>query len=300
MRSLLFCFLVILITAGCAAPTKPNLSVLYGVPDLRSKLPPQNGTLSDVVLPQKAQTLFRELYSKYPNLALEVGKLPEFQGTVDEKTVVAFDRFVRVIQKATPAQGRNLSMFLDEGKPPVRSYCAPLQAIFWILEKVDKETVLSLSLVQLLDEAWFSTRFGVNAPDRWNDFSVVTERLNSPVLVDYYEIRNFEYDIVGDPRGGPAPRRIFDSKRGTCSFYASFTVHCLKKAGYEAYPVRVLVRGLSGWYAKGDHVVCEFIDKDGETYVMDNGRPFTSENSGISKTKDYYRRYPKLGEGYNM
>jgi hypothetical protein len=304
MRSPLLSFFAVLIVAGCAAPTptKPNVSLLYLVPHIGSKLPLQDGTVPDVVLSKEVKALFRKLASQDPGLALEVGKLPEFQHQVEEKTVVAFERFVRLVQMATPAQQRNLATFLDEGKPSVRRYCSPLQAIFWILEKGENDRVLSWPLARILDEAWESTAFESNAPKRWKDFTIVTERLNSPYLISYYEIRNFIYDFVGDPRHGPPPTVIFWGKRGTCSFYTSFTVYCLLKAGYKARPVRVRLpsRLLFGWYARGDHVVSEFVDKDGKRYVEDLSTGLSFAPTGIAESEEYYRHFPMVGYGYNM
>ena len=302
MRRLLLLFLAILVAPGCVAPTKPNVSALYGVPELRAKLPQDNGTFSDTVLPQKAQALFLYLYSQDPGLALEVGKLPEFQGAIDEKTVVALERFTHAVKMATPSQKENLTMLLNEGKPSVRRYCTPLQAIFWIFEKSDPDDILGWPLLKLLDEAWYPNKLEFTPPDRWKDFDLVTERLNSPSLIDYYEIRNFRYDIVGDPRGGPSPRTIFYLKRGSCSYYTSFTVYCLKSSGYEARPVRILMGSIGGhWYSRGyDHLVCEFVDKDGVAYVLDNGRPRVNWNTNIYTGTDYYNNHRKMGYGYNM
>ena len=289
--------IVVSILVGCATPTKPNISVLSRISDVVSESQKRQSSTPHFVLSNETAILFRELYAIDQVLALEVGRLPEFEEKISQESFVALERFVRLVQKAGPLERENIAKLLEEGKPEVRKYCAPLQALLWILERENDEGVLRLPLLEILDRAWFSTGFEHDAPGRWNNFTTVAERLSSPFLIDYYEVRNFTYEIVGDPVPPPPATVIFDYKKGTCSFYTSFTVHCLKKAGYEARAVRVHVKGLSGWFARGDHIVCEYIDKDGDTYVMDNGRPFSL---GIVKSKDYYNRYPKLGVGYNI
>ena len=75
---------------------------------------------------------------------------------------------------------------------------------------------------------------------RWNDFDAVVERLNSPELIDFYQKRNFRalnyasYGINGGPAS--APEKIFIRKSGNCDAFTAFTIHCLRRAGYEAWP----------------------------------------------------------------
>ena len=99
---------------------------------------------------------------------------------------------------------------------------------------------------------------------RWEDFGVVTTRLNSPELIDYYERRRFRYGLR---RYVVPPQYVFEHNEGACESITDFTVYCLQKSGYRARAIR---QPLGGYY---DHVMCLF-EMNGKKYVMDNGSPY--------------------------
>jgi hypothetical protein len=107
---------------------------------------------------------------------------------------------------------------------------------------------------------------------RWKDFDTVIERLNSPELIDYYERHRLFYstDRILPGKGIVPPRYVFEHNTGECVSITRFTIHCLMKAGYHAYELRVPGPGLTihPW-----HAVCLF-KVDGKKYIMDNGRYF--------------------------
>lgn len=124
---------------------------------------------------------------------------------------------------------------------------------------------------------------------RWEDFNIVTDRLNSPELLDYYERHVISYKYVyGYGEGPEEARRVFTNKYGQCAQITAFTVYVLQKAGYEARRYIVANRGLMS--PKGNyHRACLFI-VNGEKYIMDNGRFIPQgivrfENYGSSESR---------------
>ena len=102
---------------------------------------------------------------------------------------------------------------------------------------------------------------------RWEDFDEVTDRLNAPELIDYYERKLFRYvRWYNLPYYPVTSRYVFTHNEGECVSITQFTIYCLKKAGYWAIELR-----LPGHNAPF-HAVCLF-KMDGEKYIMDNGRP---------------------------
>ena len=273
---------------GCSiSPTKPNISAIYRVSALKAQLrslPAKSQQLTQGLFPIEAQKLLQKLYILDPTLAFEVGKLPEFQGKVDERQIRALTRFTELIANITPEEKINLAMLLEVGKPNIRRYCTPLQAIFWVFEEEEpylEPNPLHYSLEDILHYVW-----DYSEKRRWSDFEIVTERLNSPELINYYEQKNFWY--VDCEERVAEPKAIFKYKNGCCFDYSAFSEYCLQKAGYDAKIIKVESPNYHSY-----HVVCEFIDKDGKEYIMDNScRPC---GLGITDKKKYTRRLPQIG-----
>jgi hypothetical protein len=83
---------------------------------------------------------------------------------------------------------------------------------------------------------------------RWSDLGNVTDRLNSPELINYYEKRRFSYAPWRtipfylqnyDSNILSCARYVFKNNRGDCSYTTGFTIYCLKKEGYNAFEMRV-------------------------------------------------------------
>jgi hypothetical protein len=245
--SFLFFSLVFFSAFGCAIsilPTFPNLSVDCWEHN------------------EEARDLCLQLYDIDSDVALEVNKLPEFQGKIGDPQIQALSRFLKVLANASYAEKANLDRFLNSGLPKVRKYSALLQAIFWVLEKKEDEKILTYSLETLLDKAWdFSD-------SRWEDYETVTDRLNTPRLVNYYQKKRFVF--VPYPEHPWNPRALFETHKGSCIEFTSFALVCLKKAGYKAAVYK------PPWKSDelpGFHQVTLFRGKSGRFYVMDNGRP---------------------------
>jgi hypothetical protein len=258
MRRFLFLVSILVLVFGCTAPilpTRPNISSICWIQSA------------------EVRELFSQLSSIDSAVAIEIGKLPEFQDNIGEPQIQALGRFLNLMANASYGEKENLSRLLKDGLPEVRKYSAPLQAIFGMLEKKADENVLAYSLKQLLDKAWdFSD-------SRWEDFETVTDRLNAPRLIDYYERKRFVYTLEAEHPGDP--RWLFKTNKGTCVEFTRFSLVCLRKGGYKAaaYSPQTF-NEFSGF-----HQATLFKGKNGQLYVMDNGRP---DKKGFMKLAKYY------------
>lgn len=292
----LFCVLTLAFIVGCSAtvPVKaPNISALYRVPILQKQLPPladKSRPLTQEPLSEQAQVAFQRLFGVNRTLALEAGRLPSFQNGIKEKEVLALTRFTELVQNATPEQKANLESLLSIGLKDSRRYSSPLEAIFWILEKDDYDRnnqVLLLPLEELLDKAWdFSDQ------TKWEDFDIVTERLNAPELVNYYERRRFIYNTEHSSRN-VTPSYVFKRNTGTCTPITVFTVYCLQKGGYKASKINVQKLNVQQPSHGYGHVVCLF-DVNGRKYILDNGRPDKFLRRGIIPLEQYEMYHDRL------
>ena len=114
---------------------------------------------------------------------------------------------------------------------------------------------------------------------RWKDLDVVTDRLNSPELVDHYERSRIRYHY--EPGHLDDYRHVFRYNEGHCMMITAFTRYCLHRAGYKARNYNVTDSDLSpGGY---HHRACLF-EVNGRKYIMDNGR---GHPLGIVRFEDY-------------
>ncbi len=284
--SLLFYALTLALTISSSAAAlakSPNISALYRIPILRNQLPQlpeEKRRLTQEPLSEEAQSAFQHLFAIDRTLALEIGRLPAFQKEIKEKEVLSLTRFTNLVQEATPERKTNLESLIRIGLQEYRRFSAPLEAIFWSLEKGDydrNKQVLQLPLEELLDKAWdFSDR------TRWGDYETVTDRLNAPELINYYQRIRFVYESKVGKRDGFAgdPRGLFASNTGNCYDHSEFAAYCLKKAGYKTSIVGVHPS------QPHLHVVCRY-EADGKSYFIDNGRPDKFLRRGIIPKEEY-------------
>ena len=100
---------------------------------------------------------------------------------------------------------------------------------------------------------------------RWKNFDIVTERLNAPQLIDYYERRRFSYvDWRLLPQHSDSLKYVFKHNVGQCVSITNFTIYCLRKAGYRAKEIWV------PGYSYDFHAQTLF-EMNGKKYIMDNG-----------------------------
>jgi len=271
---------------GCVVSKKstPNVSIIDEVqedPLMVKEFSPVN-------------TQLLRLYDLDSHLAIEIGRLPEFQQeTVSQKSLNALKKFIRMYEGASKGQIDHLKIVIDEGYAEVRKFSAPLQAIIWLLQndKVSSKNtdIFSLSFQGILLEAWnFSDHHW-----KGKGLEEVTDRLSSPRLIGYYVRYNFSYE---SKRVNQSTARdfysIFKYKKGNCQGYADFQNMCLKKAGYRAGMIKV-----KGMLGSPYHVAVEFEDKDGVMYVIDNSYIMFGGAYGISTKEQYVSLRPQIGRG---
>ena len=360
MKKVTFIPLCILII-GCAylSGSKPNPTYLVNVPSLAQFLPPtETKEIKKIPAAQEeACQLFEKIFQFDQELAIELGRIPEFQDGVNKREIFALETFVSFLKVSTDNEKRALKEILSVGKPEYRKFCSPLQGLFWLAEEgklsEEKNPLINYSLRNLLDQAWrFEVKYTkeeainiirnlrdkANAErilnecegdvkrlnyyvniyykskyltrdffedrnifkkykgiDKWADFNVVIDRLNSPELIDCYQRKNFTYDYdrfykaVKSKRDteeyGYDMRYLFYNKRGVCTDFALFTHYCLKRSGYSAQVLRVIPRTGPAWW----HELVVFKDK-GKTYVLDNGTGFPR---GIYELKEPIVFFPE-------
>jgi hypothetical protein len=273
----------------------PNVSAIYRIETIAQQLPALSGKQklpTQEPLPDPAQASFRSLFGTNRTLALEVGRLPAFQKEVRQKDVLALARFTEVVKNATLEQQANLDSLLNIGLQESRPFSTPLEAIFWILEEDDytrNKEIFQLPLEELLDKAW---DFSDSA--KWEDYEIVTDRLNAPELVTYYQRLRLVYESKMGKRDATTgdARSLFKSKIGNCYDHSKFATYCLEKAGYKSsvvavHPVKPSL-----------HVVCQY-EANGKTYFMDNGRPDKFLRRGIIPKEEYemYREKENVRKG---
>jgi hypothetical protein len=273
----------------------PNISAIYRIEAITQQLPPlpdKQQLAAKESLPEAPTRSFIRLFGISRTLALEAGRLPAFQKEINEKTLLTLTRFTDLIENAQPEQKSGLESLLSIGIKESRRYSAPLEAVFWILEQDDSsqnKEILSLSLENLLDKAWnFSEK------TRWQDYESVTERLNAPELINYYQRIRIIYisdkgklnALYGDARN------LFEKNSGNCYDHSAFASYCLEKAGYKTSVIGVHP-------SKPEyHVVCKY-EIDGKSYYLDNGRPDKFLRRGIIPKEEYemYREKENLRKG---
>ena len=245
---------------------------------------------------------YNELLSKNLLLAKELGKLPEIQDGISENDAMALERISVFYNQNKKHFDSAFELMNDVGCENVRKYCTPLQALYWLAlnDELKLIDISNYTHINLLNQAWYKAGFEYDGTGRWDDFNDVTTRLSSPALVDYYVSRNFTYKRVslGSIHDYKNPYIIFSKKKGQCWLFTAFSVHCLKKAGYQAHAVTVF-HGIS---LKPNHVACEYIDKDGKEYILDNSITVYGLGHGLGygiyEKKAYLGIYPYYGKGY--
>lgn len=143
-------------------------------------------------------------------------------------------------------------------------YSSLLQALLWgYMDGKFKEGDIPLKnyqgAVEFVKPIW-----GEMDGQKWGDFDTVVSRLNTPVLLDYWEQRNLSYQYyIGSMK---SDRSVFESKSANCKDTSEFTVYCLSKSGYDA-----TLFWVESMISEG-HIITFFEDK-GNKFIMDNGKP---------------------------
>jgi len=189
-----------------------------------------------------------EIAKKSPEIHKELLLLPDFK-QIEVKDVEVAEDLIALTDYKTVGTISFDSLF-NEGIKDKRKYCAPLEALVWILydkekEDLDKEpwekykwmgsNVNTISLICAY--SWKESSISsIYKSDRWRDFNNVVNRLNSPRVLFPYMLDQIK--IIPEPYGTNYEQsaiETFDKMGGDCEDHAEFARYCLKNNGYEAY-----------------------------------------------------------------
>ena len=118
-------------------------------------------------------------------------------------------------------------------------------------------------------------------------FEKVTAALSTPALLDEYLNKNFSWASEKDGGGcvgvniglslkGCPPDFIFKNKKGNCGAFTTFAIHCLRKAGYIAYPLYIVYpwpSSFSSGVSPRDYHIMVVYEEEGKIYTIDRGKP---------------------------
>ena len=101
---------------------------------------------------------FSELAQKNPLLAEELGKLPELQDGISEGEATTIKKIVSLYNESPDVFCKAFRQMYKVGKPEVRKYCSPMQALYWLVEDskltLQDNPITDYSLEKLIALAW--------------------------------------------------------------------------------------------------------------------------------------------------
>jgi hypothetical protein len=208
---------------------------------------------------QNAKALLKDLSTVNSVLANELGKLPDFHDGVTSPEIEALETLIKLYRIDPDLFNDAFFKMYTIGKPEFRKYCAPLEALFWLvqeyrIEEVKKQLDFYRTGIASSDN-WpllepHETRFllakawDFNDAEKWGDPHQVMDRLNSPVLFEYWFAHNFAYDwskfwITAPDAYPQSAERSIRTKEGICFDAAYLAYKCLKRTGYDATGLNV-------------------------------------------------------------
>ena len=201
-----------------------------GVPGHKSSNVPTN-TANAQEVDQQATVLLDQIEALYPAFGKELKKLPEIKNSPNVKSLADINTLV---QNLTPQQREAIEEMFKVGKPGLRKFVTPIQALYWLIEDqgLDKsQAILSKGWTKVVKKAWGAARGARWQRKTIKDFEVVTARLNDPWLLDFYIKKRFRYSYPNVGYSAP-PFDTFRKEQGDCSDVATFGLWCLKEVGY--------------------------------------------------------------------
>ena len=277
---------IVLIFQGTKT-TGPNLSFVYQIPAIREQLSEEQlRSLRKYEVEvtenrKEAYDLFTEFYQENPELAEELGRIPDYaDNKISDKDLEALvDIRDYYFESKNPKIKEAFSKMLDVGIKDKRAYCSPLEALKWVAGKHEFKEGSELYIDDPLDKyhlLWLlAFAWDFREEEKWGDFKRVTNRLNSPELVAKYLQDNIAWKFHKGKIPW-LPTRFFRIKRGDCKDYANFATYCLRRAGYDA-------RNVSIRTPRGGHVFCLYTENN-KFFAIDNMNlrgPFYSSEKAI-------------------
>jgi hypothetical protein len=138
------------VLAGCAA-AQPNQSLLHNEFSHIFKYKYDSNFFS-------ARNILKKFYLSNASLAVELGKIPEFQRSIDAKNINALDKLHSLYETHRVDFDKYFDQIYYIGLPEKRRFNAPLQALFWLAKDKKQDVLISIirgsNLTDLLDASW--------------------------------------------------------------------------------------------------------------------------------------------------
>ena len=217
---------------------------------------------------KRCYELFTELHQKNPELAVELGRIPEFaDNEVSDKDLEAFvnmtDYFSIIDSKYPDGLDQAFEEILNTGIKDKRKYCSPLRFLFWLAEekKFDEESISYSSNPLEYFSLKTLIKLGVNRlSKKTNNFNEVVKILNTPELVSIWLSKNLKY--LEDSGGYAQPPKVtFEKGGGDCEDWAILIDYFLSKADYDSYIISVM------WSKDSGHGVAAY-KLDGDIFLL--------------------------------
>lgn len=237
---------ILIFSCSSIKQTVPNVSIIepnYKSIDLKTE--------ANVIL---AKDLLRELSLINPKISKELGKLPDLQDGISSGEIKAIEKLIK-LYNLKPANFEEFFARMEKiGNPEVRKYCAPLEALLWLSQKDDIETLkklITLDIIEMLYDGLqilLANAWNFLDQQKWGDPHKVMDRLNSPELFEYWFAHNFKYDWskfwITAPSAYPqSAETSIKTKTGICFDAAYLAYVCLKRAGYDVTGLNVYFVG---------------------------------------------------------
>ncbi|GAF76708.1 unnamed protein product, partial [marine sediment metagenome] len=237
--------------AGCVSPpsTKYGQSYIYGIPSILEKLGLSTGESAAEQelswLEKEAQYLFEELYAENPELAKELGRIPEFTGheisAENVKGLKTLTDFYVGYSDNTIIKGTNDLLKLGEGHG---KYNTPVRLLLWYamkheLDGKDMTKIVGHGPLVFLDQMWRNEGLEL-------DTKQLHDMLNDPILAKWWvdNYTAYESDVPGSGKFKRPGKTLIDGK-GDCEDLAGLMADFLH---YNNWPVRLVA---SWWLGEG-------------------------------------------------
>jgi hypothetical protein len=160
----------------------------------------------------EARRLLAPVAERNPTLVSEIGKLPELQERSSSGRFEALKRIVLLYAESPTGFDIVFEQMFQTGKPEVRRYCSPLQALFWLVAdgqiKIARQILSQYSLDRLLCSTWPTrNRYHISWPGRkiektgnHCDF----QEDDAPVYVIQHSLEPADYYLLKKSDGGAA------------------------------------------------------------------------------------------------
>lgn len=151
IRQIMLVACVSLALSSCLVVISPKVS--RGAE--KETLPSENRENENML---EAKKILSEISAKNSLLVLELAKLPELKNDISKKGVESLKNILALHEIDPLAFNKAFDLMCKEGIPEIRKFCTPLQALFWLSEKVkfskENNPLPDYELESFLDRAW--------------------------------------------------------------------------------------------------------------------------------------------------